>query len=49
MASETPRQRDSRIAREHRYSLHIERLVAAAPPLTDEQRARLVILLRPVR
>jgi hypothetical protein len=28
---------------------HIEKTLAAAPPLTDEQRCRLAELLRPVR
>ena len=40
------------IAREYaaqRISDYIERVLAAAPPLSDEQRARLAELLGPVR
>jgi hypothetical protein len=32
-----------------RLKQHIEKTLAAAPPLTDEQRCRLAELLRPVR
>ena len=32
-----------------RLEEHIEKTLAAAPPLTDEQRTRLAELLRPVR
>ena len=35
--------------RETRLRDHIDRILSDAPPLTDEQRARLAELLRPVR
>ncbi len=35
--------------RTERTAAYIEKMLAEAPPLTDEQRARLAELLRPVR
>ena len=35
--------------RELRLAEHIEKILAQAPPLTDEQRVRLAELLRPAR
>ena len=35
--------------RAERLADYIEKILAAAPPLTDEQRSRLAELLRPVR
>lgn len=40
---------DRRAFEASRFADHIEQLLAAAPPLTDGQRARLAVLLRPAR
>lgn len=54
-ASMTPEERAARVApavRAKRYAgaeRYIQRLVDAAPPLTDEQRTRLAAILAPAR
>jgi hypothetical protein len=34
---------------EERIAAHVKRALAEAPPLSDEQRAKLIVLLEPIR
>jgi hypothetical protein len=50
LAPDAPELRELRTElRTQRTAEYIERVLAAAPPLTSEQRAKLAELLRPVR
>lgn len=50
LPSNAPELRDLRTElKTQRLGEHIEKILGAAPPLTDEQRTRLAELLRPAR